>query len=138
MDHLTPEKRSWNMGRIRSIDTKPEKKIRSLLHSLGYRFRLHSKKLPGKPDIFLKKYKTVIFVNGCFWHNHGCVNSKIPEKNTSYWLSVFEKNKARDYENTRKLKILGYKIINIWECVLRDDKSKERLFNNLEKILQTV
>ena len=86
----------------------------------------------------MKNKRLILNINGCFWHNHGCVNSKIPEKNTNYWLSVFEKNKARDYENTRKLKILGYKIINIWECVLRDDKSKKRLFNNLEKILQTV
>jgi len=118
--------------------TAPEKQFNSFLIGLNKSFFTQVKNLPGRPDFLLIKENIIININGCFWHNHGCVNSKIPEKNTSYWLSVFEKNKARDYENTRKLKILGYKIINIWECVLRDDKSKKRLFNNLEKILQTV
>ena len=116
----------------------PEKKIYKFLQSINTDFRYQATNLPGKPDFLMKNKRLILNINGCFWHNHGCVNSKIPEKNTNYWLSVFEKNKARDYENTRKLKTLGYKIINIWECVLRDDKSKKRLFNNLEKILQTV
>jgi len=77
----------------------------------------------------------IININGCYWHNHGCVHSRIPAKNTNYWLSVFEKNKARDYENTKKLKALGYKIINIWECVLNNPKTKEQTFKNLEKII---
>ena len=118
--------------------TKPEKIVENFLKKSSIVFIKQSKKFSYKPDFYSKKHRLIINVHGCFWHNHGCVNSKIPEKNTNYWLGVFEKNKARDYENTRKLKILGYKIINIWECVLRDDKSKKRLFSNLEKILQTV
>ena len=85
MDHLTRKKRSWNMSRIRSSNTKPELIVRKLLHLLGYRFRLHKKDLPGKPDIVLKKYKTVIFVHGCFWHQHkGCNRSNIPKSNKYY------------------------------------------------------
>jgi len=118
--------------------TKPEETMKDFLKNSSIKFIMQSKIFPYTPDFYSKKHQLIINVNGCFWHNHGCVNSKIPEKNTKYWLSVFEKNKARDYENIRKLKNLGYKIINIWECVLRDDKSKERLFKNLEKILQTV
>ena len=123
---------------MRRNRSKIERDFEKQLKLIATDISVQSKELPYSADFFIKKLNLVININGCFWHNHGCVNSKIPEKNTSYWLSVFEKNKARDYENTRKLKILGYKIINIWECVLRDDKSKKRLFNNLEKILQTV
>lgn len=96
------------------------------------------KELPGKPDFLLKKENIIININGCYWHNHGCVNSKIPEKNTKYWLGVFEKNKARDYENTKKLKALGYKIINIWECVLNNKQTRENLFKNFNKILSHI
>ena len=123
---------------MRRNRSKIERDFEKQLKLIATDISVQSKELPYSADFFIKKLNLVININGCFWHNHGCVNSKIPEKNTNYWLSVFEKNKARDYENTRKLKILGYKIINIWECVLRDDKSKKRLFNNLEKILQTV
>ena len=118
--------------------TKPEKIFKKFLDERNINYMFQPRNFPYRPDFLMNDKRLILNINGCFWHNHGCVNSKIPEKNTSYWLSVFEKNKARDYENTRKLKILGYKIINIWECVLRDDKSKKRLFNNLEKILQTV
>ncbi len=118
--------------------TKPEKIFKKFLDERNFNYIFQPRNFPYRPDFLMNDKGLILNINGCFWHNHGCVNSKIPEKNTNYWLSVFEKNKARDYENTRKLKILGYKIINIWECVLRDDKSKKRLFNNLEKILQTV
>lgn len=96
-DHLTKEKRSWNMSRIRSKNTKPEIIVRSLLHRAGYRFRLHRKDLPGKPDIVLPKYKTVIFVHGCFWHRHkGCKRSNIPKSNKEYWIPKIQKNTKRD------------------------------------------
>ena len=108
-----------------------EKKLRELTSNIS----TQSKLLPYKADFFLKKINLIININGCYWHNHGCVHSRIPEKNTNYWLSVFEKNKARDYENTKKLKALGYKIINIWECVLNDEKAKTRTFKNLELLI---
>ena len=107
----------------------------NFLRTLNKVFISHCKNLPGTPDFLLKYEKLIININGCYWHNHGCVHSRIPEKNTNYWLSVFEKNKARDYENTKKLKALGYKIINIWECVLNDEKAKARTFKNLELLI---
>ncbi len=107
----------------------------NFLRTLNKVFISHCKNLPGTPDFLLKYEKLIINIHGCFWHNHGCVHSRIPEKNTNYWLSVFEKNKARDYENTKKLKALGYKIINIWECVLNDEKAKARTFKNLELLI---
>ena len=117
MDHLTRQKRSWNMSRIKSIDTKPEKTVRSVLHNFGYRFRLHKKELPGKPDIFLKKYNTAIFVNGCFWHGHkNCLKSNTPKTNKKYWTSKIEGNIKRDKKNIRDLKNLGYKVYVVWEC----------------------
>ena len=113
----------------------PEKKIYKFLQSINENFASQIKNLPGKPDFLIENKKLILNINGCYWHNHGCVHSRIPEKNTNYWLSVFEKNKARDYENTKKLKDLGYKIINIWECVLNDEKAKVRTFKNLELLI---
>jgi DNA mismatch endonuclease (patch repair protein) len=96
-DRLTKERRSWNMSRIRGKDTTPEKLVRSVLHKLGYRFRLHGKKLPGRPDIVLAKHKTVIFVHGCFWHRHrGCKNCTTPTTNRDFWVEKLEGNAVRD------------------------------------------
>ncbi len=117
VDHLTREKRSWNMSRIRSKNTKPEIIVRSLLHRMGYRFRLHQKDLPGKPDIVLTKYKTVIFVNGCFWHRHkGCKRCTTPSTNKDYWLKKFERNIANDRMYKKAIKKDGWKVIIVWEC----------------------
>ena len=117
MDKISKEHRSWNMSRIRSKDTTPEKTVRSLLHKMGYRFRLHRKDLPGKPDIVLPKYKTVIFVHGCFWHRHeNCKYASIPKTNTEFWLDKLNKNVERDKKNQAELKKLGWKVIVIWEC----------------------
>ena len=133
MDHISKEMRSWNMSRIRSKNTSPEKGVRSLLHRLGYRFRLHRKDLPGKPDIVLPKYKIVIDVRGCFWHRHpGCNRATIPKTNTDYWARKFENNVKRDRENKKKLKSLGWKIIIIWECQL---KKPDVLVKKLENTL---
>ncbi len=119
MDTLTKEKRSWNMSRIRSKDTAPELTVRSLLHRNGFRFRLHVKDLPGKPDIVLPKYKTVIEVRGCFWHRHpGCKIATTPSTNTEFWQKKFAQNVARDKENEEKLKQLGWNVIIIWSCEL--------------------
>lgn len=124
-DHLTKKKRSWNMSRIKSKNTKPELIVRSLLHSMGYRFRLHRKDLPGKPDIVLSKYKTVIFVHGCFWHRHkGCKRCTTPSSNQEYWKNKFERNIANDKSHKVQLRGKGWKVFVIWECET----------NNLDKL----
>lgn len=136
-DHLSEEKRSWNMSRIRWKNTKPEKIIRSLLHCRGYRFRLHRKDLPGSPDIVLPKYKTVILINGCFWHQHpGCRRATIPKSNRNYWLPKLERNVSRFYENEKLLKEMGWKVIIVWECELKKKTAEliaERISLKLHK-----
>ena len=99
-------------------NTKPELTIRSLLWSKGYRFKIHVKKLPGKPDIVLVKHKTIINIQGCFWHNHGCSRSNLPKTRTEYWYNELENNKERDFVNKSRLKELGWKVIDLWECTL--------------------
>ena len=131
-DHLTKDKRSWNMSRIRSKDTKPELLVRSLLHRRGYRFRLHRKDLPGKPDIVLPKYKTVIFVHGCFWHRHkGCKRCTTPSTNKDYWLAKFERNVKKDRQNKAQLKKLGWNVVMIWECEIKNG----RWIDKIDKVL---
>ena len=121
MDHLTPEKRSWNMSRIKSKNTTPEMYMRSALHHAGYRFRLHVKTLPGKPDIVLPKYKTVIFIHGCFWHRHkGCRRATMPSTNKEYWTKKFQQTIERDKKEQRVLKNLNWQVIVIWECELNN------------------
>jgi DNA mismatch endonuclease (patch repair protein) len=117
MDRISEQHRSWNMSRIKSKNTRPELVVRTLLHALGYRFRLHSDKLPGRPDIVLPKYNTVIFVHGCFWHRHkGCKYAYEPKTRKEYWAEKFEKNIYRDKLNHQKLVEMGWKVITIWEC----------------------
>lgn len=117
MDIFTKEKRSEIMRKVKSKDTGPEKKVRSLLHSLGYRFRLHRKDLPGNPDIVLPKYKTVIFVHGCFWHGHeGCKRFSVPEENKSFWVNKITSNQSRDKRSIRELTDLGWLVVIVWEC----------------------
>tara|TARA_Y100000589_G_scaffold260635_1_gene250600 strand:+ start:5477 stop:5845 length:369 start_codon:yes stop_codon:yes gene_type:complete len=109
------------MAAIKSKNTKPEIAVRKNLHALGYRFRLHRKDLPGKPDIVLPKYKTVIFVNGCFWHQHkGCKYSRLPKTNIDFWKRKLEGNTQRDKLKQSKLKDMGWKVINIWECQTKE------------------
>lgn len=133
MDHLTPEKRSWNMSRIRGTETSPERKVRSMLHRAGYRFRKNVSTLPGKPDIVLPKYRTVIFVHGCFWHRHkGCKQATTPGTNTEFWQKKFERNVANDRKHARQLRRLGWHVITVWECQLeKPDKVLQRLENLL-------
>lgn len=117
VDTRTPEQRSRNMAAIKSRDTRPEIAVRRLLHSLGFRFRLHRNDLPGRPDIVLSKYRTVIFVNGCFWHQHsGCVRATMPQSRQYYWRAKLERNVERDRENISKLKRDGWNVIVVWEC----------------------
>ena len=129
VDPLSPEHRSWNMSRITGKDTKPERVVRSLLHRLGFRFRLHRKDLPGRPDIVLPKYKTVVLVHGCFWHRHaGCKYAYTPKSRTDFWRKKFERNVARDISSTRKLRDLGWSVLVVWECEVRDlDALAQRL-----------
>ena len=122
MDRISPEKRSWNMSRIKSKNTTPERIVRSFLHENGFRFRLHSKILPGSPDIVLPKYKTVIEVRGCFWHRHrGCRQSTTPTTNVEFWQEKFSRNVERDRNTEKRLKELGWRLIVIWQCELKID-----------------
>lgn len=119
-DVHTPEQRSRNMAAIKGGDTKPEMRVRSVLHALGYRFRLHRKDLPGKPDIALPKYRTVIFVHGCFWHCHDCrYGSVVPAKNAEFWAAKRAGNVARDAKQKAALEADGWKVITLWECETR-------------------
>jgi DNA mismatch endonuclease (patch repair protein) len=122
-DVHTPEVRSYNMSMIRGKNTKSEIIVRKFLHSKGFRFRLHKKELPGKPDIVLPKYKIVIFVHGCFWHGHkNCKYFVIPKTRTQWWLNKIEGNRLNDKRNNTKLRKAGWKIITLWECQLRQKK----------------
>lgn len=117
MDIISEERRSWNMSRIRGKDTKPEIIVRSMLHRMGYRFRLHRKDLPGKPDIVLSKYNTVIFVHGCFWHRHkGCKYAYKPKSRVNFWNAKFDETVARDKRNRKQLQSKGWNVEIIWEC----------------------
>ena len=117
--HKVSEQRSRNMSAIKSKNTKPEIKVRKVLHSMGYRFRLHRKDLPGSPDIVLPKYKTVIFVHGCFWHRHeNCKYASTPKTRKEFWENKFKANVKRDKNNFKELKNLNWKVLVIWECEL--------------------
>ena len=118
-DIVSKEKRSEMMAGIKGQNTKPEILIRKLIHSLGFRYRLHYKKLPGKPDIVLPKYKAAILINGCFWHWHNCSFFKMPSSNQDFWRNKIESNRNRDQIQIANLTSLGYKVLIIWECSLR-------------------
>lgn len=121
MDVLSPEQRKRNMSAIKGKDTKPEILLRKLLHSLGYRFRIQRKDLPGRPDIVLPRYKTAIFVNGCFWHRHeGCKLASTPSTNSEFWEKKFAANVERDARNYAALKELGWNVLIIWECEIKE------------------
>ena len=126
MDKLSPQQRHANMAAIHSKDTKPEMIVRRGLWKRGFRYRLNSPKLPGHPDLVLKKYRTCIFVNGCFWHGHeGCC--KIPNTNREFWVAKIRRNQERDIEEQRKLAEMGWHCITVWECELKPSKREETL-----------
>lgn len=128
--------RSYNMSQIKGKDTKPELLVRKFLFSHGFRYRLHDKKLPGKPDIVLPKYKTAIFVNGCFWHGHtNCKYFVVPKTNTDWWLNKINTNKKRDKENLLELKKESYKSITLYECQLKPRKRDNTLLQLLGKLI---
>lgn len=123
-DRLTPEQRSFNMGQVRGRDTKPEMVVRRALHGLGFRFRLHRRDLPGRPDIALPKWKTVVFVHGCFWHGHGCELFRWPATRPEFWKTKIAGNVQRDREAVQRLLADGWRVVTIWECAI---KGKARL-----------
>lgn len=127
-DVHTPEQRRFNMQQIRSTNTKPEMLVRKFLHAHGFRYSLHRKKLPGKPDIVLRKYKTVLFIHGCFWHGHkNCQYFVIPKTRTQWWTDKINTNKANDAKAIKALKKDGWKVITIWECKLKPGKTERTL-----------
>lgn len=135
-DTLSPEKRSWNMSRIRGKDTSIEVKVRKYLFSKGFRFRKNDKRLPGKPDVVLPKYHTVIFVHGCFWHRHpGCKDAATPKTRTEFWLDKFEKNITNDRIHREALEAAGWKVITLWECDInkRSDETMDRVVRELNE-----
>jgi len=135
-DNHTKEIRSMNMSHIRSINTKPEETVRKYLFSKGLRYRKNVKNLPGCPDIVLPKYKTVIFVNGCFWHHHDCKRFKWPSTNENYWRNKINRNVERDAINNEKLRLSGWRILTVWECELKKDVQSERLEQLYNEIMQ--
>jgi len=136
VDQVSKERRSWNMARIHSADTRPEIQVRSILHRMGYRFRLHAQGLPGKPDIVLARHRTVVFVHGCFWHQHkGCTRANMPKSNREYWKRKLGRNLRRDATNLRLLRSLGWRPIVVWECELRNPA---RLQQRLKRLLCRV
>mgnify|MGYP002623971545 CR=1 FL=1 len=129
-DVLTPEQRHLNMTRIRSKDTGIEKQVRSQLHADGFRFRLNVKDMPGKPDVVLPKYRTVVFINGCFWHGHQrCRYFVVPKTNTEFWVNKIDGNIKRDKEHYRQLEIMGWNVIIVWECALKNNRFEETIIH---------
>ena len=135
MDNHSPKVRSYNMSRIRSVNTKPEEIVRKFLFKEGFRYRKNVKNLPGSPDIVLAKYKAVIFVNGCFWHKHDCSKFVWPKTNIDYWSSKILKNVERDKINYQKLQELGWNVIIVWECEL-NSSVRQKTLNNILEILR--
>ena len=134
-DVHTKDQRSYNMSRIKGKDTKPELLVRRFLHAQGYRYKLHDKTLPGKPDLVLPKYKTVIFIHGCFWHGHAnCRYFKVPQTRTDWWLNKINTNKANDAKAVKALKKAGWNVITIWECGLKPAKQERTLRTLLNKL----
>jgi DNA mismatch endonuclease (patch repair protein) len=133
-DVHSKETRSFNMSQIRSKNTKPEMIVRKFLFSKGFRYRLHDKKLPGKPDLVLSKYKTLIFINGCFWHSHeNCKYFVIPKTRSEWWLTKLSNNKRNDESAKLKLSSLGWNVITLWECELKKQNLENTMANLLSK-----
>jgi len=134
MDRFTPEERSEIMRRVRAADTGPELLVRRLVYSMGFRYRLHCSDLPGRPDLVFRKLKRVIFVHGCFWHQHtGCVRSALPKSRASYWREKLLNNVRRDAKAIRQLRHDGWKVLVLWECQLAADRTLERVVSRFLK-----
>ena len=137
-DKLTPEQRHKCMSSIRSRNTKPEVLVRKYLFARGFRFRINVRRLPGTPDIVLRKYRTVIFVNGCFWHGHeGCRYYVLPKTNTDFWQAKIERNRERDHSERLQLRLMGWHVIQVWECQLKP-KSRELTLKSIALTLNHI
>lgn len=134
MDTISKSERSLLMGRIRGKNTQPEMVVRSILHRLGYRFRLHVRELPGCPDIVLPRHHKAVLVQGCFWHGHGCRIASKPKSNACYWKAKIETNRVRDSRNRDALVGMGWKILELWECNIR---KREGLAQALQRFMET-
>lgn len=139
-DQLTPQRRSWLMSRVKGKNTQPELVVRSLLFARGFRFRVHRKDLPGRPDVVLPKYRTVIFVHGCFWHRHPrCRKTTMPATRTQFWSDKFAQNIERDRSNQARLETMGWRSIVVWECEIASGKElADRLVRELESLTDKV
>lgn len=137
-DVLTPEQRRLNMSRIKGKNTKPEMLIRRGLHARGFRYRLHDRSLPGRPDLVFRKYNAVVFIHGCFWHAHGCVMSKLPATRQDFWEAKLSANAARDRKSVEELQSNGWRVLIIWECALRGPQrwTKEALLDRVANFIQ--
>jgi len=132
-DPFSKEKRSWIMSRVKGRDTKPEMVVRSVVHRMGFRFRVHRRDLPGNPDVVLPRYHKVIFVHGCFWHGHrGCPRSKRPTTNEEFWSKKLDGNIKRDHRYRRQLRKMGWRVLVVWEC---ETRKPEKLLKKLEGFL---
>ena len=121
VDTISPEYRSEIMGRVRAKDTKPEMVVRRMLHAAGYRYRLHARDLPGKPDLVFPARRKVVFINGCFWHRHrDCALARLPKSRTEFWTNKLERNRERDEKNVAALREQGWEVLTVWECEVRD------------------
>ncbi len=132
-DTLTKAERSALMARIRGTNTKPEVFVRSALHRAGFRFRIHNRALPGRPDIVLAKHRTVVFVHGCFWHRHGCALASEPATRRAFWREKFARNMARDKRTAAALRRAGWRVLTVWECSLRTAARREQAIQRLVK-----
>lgn len=133
-DNLTKKQRSYCMSRIKSTNTQPEMLVRRIAHQLGYRFRLHRRGLPGKPDLVFPRLRSVIFVHGCFWHVHRCQRGRIPKSNVRYWTAKRRRNAERDRKNLRNLRKQGWRVLVVWECqTLKATKLPARLHKFLRR-----
>lgn len=130
MDTRSPEQRTYIMQSVRSRDTGPELIVRSMLHRMGFRFSLHRKDLPGRPDIVLPKHKAVVFVHGCFWHGHGCAKGKLPKSRLDFWGPKIQRNRNRDAESVKMLKAEGWRVLTVWQCQIKNaNRLHKRLAN---------
>lgn len=136
VDIVTPEKRSAMMSRIRSKNTKPEMAVRKQIFAAGFRYRLHARNLPGKPDLVLSRYKVAVFVHGCFWHGHECQKGRLPGSNRDFWREKIAKNIKNDQRASKTLKADGWTVVTIWECRL--EKGVSRLLTLLESLKKTT
>lgn len=131
MDHLTPSARSANMAKVRGKNTGPELRVRQTLHAMGYRFRLHRKDLPGRPDIVLPRLRTVVFVHGCYWHRHqGCSRATTPATRREFWQAKFDRTVERDRAQTESLTASGWNVLSVWECETRNRVKLELLLRD--------